>query len=367
MPFSDTQVKALAGKLSARHVRSRKANGVSLSYVEGWHAIAEANRIFGFDAWDRQTMTVKCVWEGPWQGRHACSYIARVRIKVRAGDSEICREGCGSGHGKGVTPGEAHESAIKEAETDAMKRALMTFGNPFGLALYDKEKHGVRGTRARREEKANGRSISWVVLSAEGEFISLHEDPVDFCKTIQQVLQASSTIERLKAFWSRNAVSLDMLRTNLPDLKSEAGEHYSDILASQFRKQLKALQEDAKADETQDSSGKDTKRVDKTCLAIGAPPRRIRDKAHLRFVGSRPCLVCGRSPSHAHHLRHAQPRALGRKVSDEWVVPLCALHHRALHGVGREETWWQDRKLDPLAEARKLWRKSRPVDMAVPG
>ena len=65
MPFSDTQVKALAGKLSARHVRSRQANGVSLSYVEGWHAIAEANRIFGFDAWDRQTMMVKCVWEGP--------------------------------------------------------------------------------------------------------------------------------------------------------------------------------------------------------------------------------------------------------------------------------------------------------------
>jgi hypothetical protein len=205
-----------------------------------------------------------------------------------------------------------------------------------------------------------------VVLSAEGEFISLHEDPVDFCKTIKQVLQASSTIERLKAFWSRNAVSLDMLRTNLPDLKSEAGEHYADILAARYRKQLKALQEDAKADAPQASSDKDTKQIDKTCLAIGAPPR-IRDKAHLRFVGSRPCLVCGRSPSHAHHLRHAQPRALGRKVSDEWVVPLCALHHRALHGVGREETWWQDQKLDPLIEARRLWRESRPPNMAVPG
>jgi hypothetical protein len=88
---------------------------------------------------------------------------------------------------------------------------------------------------------------------------------------------------------------------------------------------------------------------------------------HLRFVGARPCLVCGRSPSHAHHLRHAQPRALGRKVSDEWVVPLCALHHRALHGVGREEVWWQEKKLDPLTEARKLWRESRGVVLVASG
>ena len=131
MPFDAEQIRSLSGKLQSKHVKARRApDGATLSYVEGWHSIAEANRIFGYDAWDRQTMTLKCVWEGLRQGVHACSYIARVRVRVRAGDIVVCREGCGSGHGTGVTPGEAHESAIKEAETDAMKRALATFGNP---------------------------------------------------------------------------------------------------------------------------------------------------------------------------------------------------------------------------------------------
>ncbi len=95
MAVSEVQVQTLSGKLSAKHVRTRQANGRTLSYIEGWHAIAEANRIFGFDAWDRQTMANKCVWEGTWQGKYRCAYVARVRVKVRAGDNEICREGCG--------------------------------------------------------------------------------------------------------------------------------------------------------------------------------------------------------------------------------------------------------------------------------
>ena len=70
-------------------------------------------------------------------------------------------------------------------------------------------------------------------------------------------------------------------------------------------------------------------------------PRRVRDKEHLRFVANLPCLFCGRSPSQLHHIRYAQPRALGRKVSDQWVVPLCALHHRALHDHGNEAQWWK--------------------------
>ncbi len=115
MAFSEAQVQTLSGKLSAKHVRTRQANGRTLSYIEGWHAIAEANRIFGFDAWDRQTMAIKCVWEGTWHGKYSCAYVARVRVKVRAGSVEICREGCGSGHGRGHTPGEAHESALKGA------------------------------------------------------------------------------------------------------------------------------------------------------------------------------------------------------------------------------------------------------------
>ena len=98
--------------------------------------------------------------------------------------------------------------------------------------------------------------------------------------------------------------------------------------------------------------------VDKTALPISYP-RRVRDKEHLRFVASQPCLVCGRSPGHAHHIRYAQPRAMGRKVSDEWTVPLCATHHRALHTVGDEETWWKMRGIDPVTHAEQLWRERR--------
>ena len=250
MAFSDTQVQALAGKLSAKHVRTRQANGRTLSYIEGWHVIAEANRIFGFDAWDRQTMAIKCVWEGTWQGKYSCAYVARVRVKVRAGDREICREGCGAGHGRGNTPGEAHESALKEAETDAMKRALTTFGNPFGLALYDKEQREVRG-KPRKQKQANGLILSWIVLSAEGEIISVHEDPTDYCKALRQVLEASPTPERLMALWSRNTVSIEMLRANLRDLRTESGEHYADILLSLYQRQLRELHEEQEVDQVE--------------------------------------------------------------------------------------------------------------------
>ncbi len=105
-------------------------------------------------------------------------------------------------------------------------------------------------------------------------------------------------------------------------------------------------------------TGGTSAQIDKSALPISAP-RRVRDKEHLRYVAQQPCLICGRSPGHAHHLRFAQPRALGRKVSDEWVVPLCATHHRSLHGVGDEERWWKDRGIDPVGHARILWWTTR--------
>jgi hypothetical protein len=89
--------------------------------------------------------------------------------------------------------------------------------------------------------------------------------------------------------------------------------------------------------------------------ALGKPVR-MRDRDHLRFVTTQPCLACGRSPSDPHHLRFAQQRALGRKVSDEFTVPLCRLHHRELHQRGDELTWWQHLNVDPLDTAQRLWR-----------
>jgi hypothetical protein len=87
--------------------------------------------------------------------------------------------------------------------------------------------------------------------------------------------------------------------------------------------------------------------------------RRRRDKRHLEYVASRPCVVCGRSPSDAHHLRFAQARALGRKVSDEFTVPLCRIHHRQVHDRGDEEAWWTELTIDPLLIAEALWASTR--------
>jgi hypothetical protein len=98
--------------------------------------------------------------------------------------------------------------------------------------------------------------------------------------------------------------------------------------------------------------------VDKSVLMV-AEPRRYRNKEHLRFVARQACLVCGRKPSDPHHLRFMQPRALGWKVSDEFVAPLCRIHHRAVHRVSDERAWWKQAGIDPVKVARKLWRNTR--------
>jgi hypothetical protein len=95
-----------------------------------------------------------------------------------------------------------------------------------------------------------------------------------------------------------------------------------------------------------------------TTLAI-SKPRRYRNKDHLRYVARQACLICGRQPSDPHHLRYAQPRALGRKASDEFTVPRCRVHHREVHRIGNEPAWWQAAGIDPLSVAQKLWNTTR--------
>lgn len=102
-------------------------------------------------------------------------------------------------------------------------------------------------------------------------------------------------------------------------------------------------------------------KIQKSELTI-SEPRRHRDKAHLKFVASQPCLVCGRSPADPHHLRFAQLRAMGRKVSDEFTVPLCRTHHRDNHRFGDEVTWWERRAIDPIATSRMLWVSTRRIE-----
>jgi hypothetical protein len=101
--------------------------------------------------------------------------------------------------------------------------------------------------------------------------------------------------------------------------------------------------------------------IDKSMLTVAAP-RRYRNREHLRYVAQQACLVCGRKPSDPHHLGFTQPRALARKVSDEFAVPLCRSHHRAAHRAGDEQAWWKAAGIDPVKVARQLWRQTRLND-----
>src|SRR5215468_3928303 len=199
MAFTDTQVRLLKAKLDPRYIRTRNSNGSTLSYVEGWHAIAEANRIFGYEAWDRRTVSASCVWTEAKAGGYRAVYTVKVRITVRAGEIKVVREGSGSCEATAATAGQAHELALKGAETDATKRALATFGNPFGLALYDREQLGVR------KAKADALSLGpWSLRSASGVEVASFDQPSGFADALRNALTEARDIELLFALWEHN-------------------------------------------------------------------------------------------------------------------------------------------------------------------
>jgi len=109
---------------------------------------------------------------------------------------------------------------------------------------------------------------------------------------------------------------------------------------------------------TESTDAGPAKGIDKSILTVAAP-RRYRNREHLRYVAQQACLVCGRKPSDPHHLGFTQPRALGRKVSDEFAVPLCRGHHRAVHRSRDEPAWWRQAGIDPIKVARRLWKETR--------
>jgi len=341
MAFADTQVRKLRSKLSARHVRSREADGQTLHYLEGWHVVAEANRIFGFDGWDRETVTSDCVWTRQKGQRYCAAYVARVRITVRAGDDRVVREGCGVGESDAASPGQAHDFAAKAAETDATKRALSTFGNAFGLSLY-----GGTWTAEAVPKKSRGVSQSPSAL--------LPDATVD-------VVAPSPTTDR---------PSPEMPSTE-PRGAQQHGAQASEATKPETRNSCQVTEPEPSSANSQQAphtespallpdhgNGPACKAVDKSILTL-PEPRRVRDRDHLRFVASQPCLICGRTPAEAHHLRFAQPRAMGLKVSDAYTVPLCALHHRELHARGDEAQWWEERQIDPMPAAEALWERSQ--------
>lgn len=346
MGFSARQVKALKRQPDARHIRTREANGRELTYLEGWYVVSEANRIFGFDGWSRETVESRCVLAREAKGTFLAVYLARVRLTVQANGLTIIREGHGTGEGRGTSPGEVHDIALKAAETDATKRALATFGKPFGLELYRGGKAGIQQQQRSLPSPSlsPGSLSSSPALSAgspavPGERVGLHPDDT----------------------------------TPIPRPSHYYGRRHQTPIAQHFRDERRQAEQSLQAPQQSPApplapstpAGSDSEpvptpgRIDKSVLTI-AEPKRLRDKAHLGFVASQPCLVCGRQPSDPHHLRFAQPRALGLKVSDEFTVPLCRGHHRELHQAGNEVAWWDKYKIKPLDVAKQLWQQTHP-------
>ncbi len=311
MGFSAKQLQALRHPLDGRQIRTREAHGRELSYLEGWFLIAEANRIFGFDGWNRETIESRCVLARENRGTFVAVYVAKVRITVQVAGATIIREGHGSGEGRGTSPGDVHDIALKAAETDASKRALATFGRPFGLELYRKDKTASLQSRS----------------------------------TIQTATAYSPAHPRLGSHPD------DM--TPIPRPSHYYGRRHQNSMNELLRHdQAAAAPPLAPAVPILPSA-----KIDKSQLTI-AEPKRLRNKAHLKFVASQPCLICGRQPSDPHHLQFAQPRALGLKVSDEFTVPLCRGHHRQLHQAGNEVVWWKALNIDAMPVARQLWKQT---------
>lgn len=352
MGFSDKQVHALRRSLNTQNIRTRRVEGRALSYIEGWHAIAEANRIFGFDRWDRETVESRCVLSRENRGSLHTVYVAKVRITVRADDLTVIREGYGTGESLGGgTIGEAHERALKMAETDATKRALATFGKPFGLGLYLSPRR-IPEPRADNPNAGppipdHARRRTFQRLGSNGRYMVPPRTQGTFDPDVSRGIAGRDQPATTGA--TENTAGTGLLNDGDAD-KHPTTEHKP---APGNARATESPPLQANPDDNASSKGR---------LLIERTKRR-REPAHLKFVASQPCLICGRTPSDAHHLKFAQPRALGRKVSDEFTVPLCRVHHRQLHHSGNEVQWWQAAAgdVDPLEIAKGLWEQSRPT------
>jgi ERF superfamily protein len=176
--------------------------------------------------------------------------------------------------------------------------------------------------------------------------------------------QLVSELEQLEnpdalASWAHRALPL---KNQLSKADAEAVEAAFTVRLGQFEELETVAPKDA------DTKGRSnqpfqTDSSEQTVTVINKPVRE-RDREHLRFVASQPCLVCGRTPSDAHHIKFAEARAMGRKVSDRFTVPVCRLHHRELHRRGNERAWWDGQEIDPLVMAATLWGRTHAVGPA---
>jgi ERF superfamily len=214
---------------------------------------------------------------------------------------------------------------------------------------------------ASRRAPGNGHARSGMkrehpILLDPERSVELREKLLNEIANIRSVdLAAAWAGEALAARNSLTANDAKLVEDAFECRLSELGPTQVSVLSEDdsSRTQVAALQETVATE-----SREPTKGIDKSVLSVPAP-RRYRNREHLRSVAKQPCLICGRKPSDPHHLRYLQPRALGRKPSDEFAVPLCRVHHRAVHRARDERAWWRTAGIDPIKVARKLWKDTR--------
>jgi hypothetical protein len=199
-----------------------------------------------------------------------------------------------------------------------------------------------RGGRANKSGSASLRSELSTALSASLRVELLHEiDGLNSADeaALQRRLVAKNQLSAADAQQVEEAFATKL--GFIPAENAKAGEAMTNL-------------EKSSAEKTR------SPQIDKSVLGF-PEPRRIRDRDHIRHVMKQSCLICGRRPSDPHHLRLAQSRALGRKVSDEFTVPLCRTHHREIHHCGDESSWWKNTGIDPLEAARAFWLETHPL------
>ena len=315
MGFSDHQMRALSRSVPKQYVRSRVREGKELSYVEGWYVLAQANRIFGFDGWDRETDgdQVHHGPRGPWHG-------SRRSIRLAFASRSIPTAGPSSA--MGMAPAKPWTVRWRGARPGAQggrnRRHQTRFGNlrkgVWPGALCRSQAVSRRG----RATAKNGTRLQ-IIAPAGGR--------------PGRRTTRSFRHRRARAGRGRSHPATDPLQAcGLASLSPPTAAALTAVRQS----------------------------IDKSALPLnGAAPDSRQGAPAL--VASQPCLLCSATPSDAHHVRFAQPRAMGRKVGDDFTVPLCRSHHRELHDSGNEAAWWHDMGIDPLEIAGELWNESHPV------
>ncbi len=301
-----------------RQVRTREANGREFSYLEGWYVLSEANRIFGFDGWSRETTESRCVLAR--ESRGTSSPSTSLASASRCTQRKRALFARATARAKAAAPHLPRCTILRSKPPKPMPPNGRWRPSASRLALSS------TATAKRRQAEKPSQSSSCHPRPRTG----FHPDD-------------TTPIPRPSRYYGR--------RRSPP-----VSEH----LAHERRQLAPRPAAPPLAPAVPDLP---PGRIDKSVLTI-SEPKRIRDRAHLNFVATQPCLICGRQPSDPHHLRFAQPRAIGMKVSDEFTVPLCRGHHRQLHQAGNEVAWWEDRKINALDVARGLWEQSHPKLMA---